>query len=113
LTSNDTSTSTVEANSPIKAAPPPIDTIAKQEKCSALACHLFSHVKHLQLNTKAEVACCHIKVNIIWRKNPITLLEIASTKSCRRCAAEQMVIVQNFGNAQWNRRIINFKSKIR
>jgi hypothetical protein len=42
---------------------------AQQDNCSALACHLFAHVKNLQFNTKAEVAewCrTNIKVDILW-----------------------------------------------
>jgi hypothetical protein len=29
---------------------------ARQENCSALACHLVAYMKHLKFNTKAEVA---------------------------------------------------------
>jgi hypothetical protein len=51
---------------PIKAELPP--PITKQENCSALVCHLFSHMKYLQFDTRAEVAkwcCSHIKADII------------------------------------------------
>jgi hypothetical protein len=43
---------------------------AQQDNCSALACHLFAHVKNLEINTIAEDAewCrTNIKVNILWR----------------------------------------------
>ncbi len=84
---------TVDFGPPIEAASPHI--VPRQENCSALARHLFSHVKRMRFNTKAEVAewCqSHIKVDIIWQSNPITLMNTASTKICHLCAAEHMVI---------------------
>ncbi len=65
---------TVDFGPPIKAAPPHI--VPRQNNCSALARHLFSHVKRMHFSTKAEVAKwyqSHIEVNIIWQLNPITL----------------------------------------
>jgi hypothetical protein len=72
---------------------------ARQDNCSALACHLFAHVKNLEFNTKAEVAewCrTNIKVDILWLSSTISLVKMASTKVCRLCAAERMIIGQNF-----------------
>jgi hypothetical protein len=73
----------------------------QQENCSALAHHLFAHVKHLRFNTKAEVAewChTHIKVDILWRSNTISLVKTAGTKVCRLFVAERMIIGKNFTN---------------
>ncbi len=70
---------------------------AQQENCSALTRHLFAHVKHLRFNTKAEVTvwcCIHIKVDILWRSNTISLIKTAGTKVCRLCAAKRMIIGQ-------------------
>jgi hypothetical protein len=58
---------------------------ARQDSCSAFACHLFAHVKNLDFNTKVEVAewCrTNIKVNILWRSSTINLIKMASTKVC-------------------------------
>ncbi len=99
---------------PIEAESPP--SIPKQENCSTLACHLVSCVKNLWFNTRVEVAewcCSHIKVDIIWQSNPITPQNIASTKSCRLCAAEQMVIGQNLLHLWQCKKIINLKSQLR
>jgi hypothetical protein len=65
---------------PIETAPPPSNP--RQENCSALARHLFSYVKHLHFNKKAEVAkwcCSHIVVNKLWKFNPISLMNTESS----------------------------------
>jgi hypothetical protein len=67
----------------------------QQENCSALAHHLFAHVKHLRFDTKAEVAewCrTHIKVDILWRSNTISLVKMAGTKTCQLCTFKRMII---------------------
>jgi hypothetical protein len=105
---------TVNFGSPIEAAPPHQDP--GQDNCSALARHLFSHVKRKHVNTKAEVAewCqSHIKVDIIWQWNPITLMNTASTKLCCLCAAECMVIGHDFNHQHWRKKILNIKNKLR
>ncbi len=89
---------------------------AKQEKCSALACHLFAHVKNIKFDTNAEVATwcqSNIQIEILWHSNMINLMKTASTKVCRLCAAERMIIGQNFYNAYQRTKMINLKSKIR
>jgi hypothetical protein len=56
----------------------------KQDNCSALARHLYSHVQHLCFRTRADItAWCglNIKINIIWQSNPIALQKTASTMS--------------------------------
>jgi hypothetical protein len=61
---------------------------AQQENCSALARHLFAHVQHIRIDTKAEVAewChTHIKVDILWHLNTISLVKKVSTKICKLC----------------------------
>jgi hypothetical protein len=68
---------------------------AQQENCSALTFHLFAQVKHLRFNTKAEVAewChTHIKVDILWHLNIISLVKTAGTKTCKLCAVKRMII---------------------
>jgi hypothetical protein len=105
---------TVDFGPPIKAAPPHI--IPRQDNCSAFARHLFSHVKRMCFNMKAEVAewCqSHIEVNIIWQSNPITLMNTASTKICRLCAAERIVISHNFNHPHWSKKILNIKNELR
>jgi hypothetical protein len=105
---------TVDFCLPIEAAPPHHD--AKQDNCSALARHLYSHVKCMRFNTKAEVAewCrSHIGVDIIWQSNPITLMNMASTKLCRLCAAESMVIGHNFNHQHQSTKFINLKNELR
>jgi hypothetical protein len=87
----------------------------QQENCSALARHLFIHVKHLRFNTKAEVAewChAHIKVNILWCSNTISLVKTAGTKICRLCTVKHMIIGQNFNNVHRQRKILNLKSEL-
>ena len=84
----------------------------KQDNCSAIACHLFSHVKNLQFKKKAEVAdwCrSHIGISIIWKSNTISLMKSATLKTCRLCAVERMAISPHFGSAN----IINLKSELR
>ena len=91
---------------------PPIIIDPKKDNCSALARHLFSHVKNLNFNTKAEVAdwCrSHLEIKIIWRSNTISLLKSATTKNCRLCATERMFIGRHFGSEN----IINLKSELR
>jgi hypothetical protein len=90
----------------------PIIIDPRQDNCSALARHIFSHVKDLRFNTKAEVAdwCrSHLEVDIIWKANTISLLKSATTKDCRLCAVERMAIGRKFGN----KGIINLKSELR
>jgi hypothetical protein len=80
-----------------------------QDYCSTLARHLFSHVKCKHFNTKAEVAewwGSHIKVNIIWQRNSITLMNTVSKKICLLCAAERMVIGHNFNHQNWRKKIL-------
>jgi hypothetical protein len=105
---------TVDFGPPIKAAPPHHDP--GQDNCSALVQHLFSHVKCMRFNTKAEVAewCgSHIKVDIIWQLNPTTLMNTASTKLYRLCAAECMVIGHNFNHQHRHKKILNLKNDLR
>jgi hypothetical protein len=91
---------------------PPIIIDPKKENCSALARHLFSHVKNLIFKTKAEVAdwCrSHLEIKVIWRSNTISLLKSAASKKCRLCATERMFIGRHFGSEN----IINLKSELR
>jgi hypothetical protein len=72
---------------------------AQQKNCSALARHLFSHVKNIWFDTKAEVAewChTHIKVDILWHSNTISLVKMAGTKICKLCVIGRMIIGHNF-----------------
>jgi hypothetical protein len=89
----------------------------KQDICSALACHLYSHVRHLYFRTRANVATwCRsnmIKINIIWQLNPIDLQKTASTRFCPLCAVERMLISHNFTSTNQMRKIINLKSEMR
>jgi hypothetical protein len=81
---------------------------ARQDNCSALACHLFAHVKNLEFNTKAEFSeWCHtnIKVDILWHSSTINLVKTASTKVCQLCAAKCMIIGQNFTHAHRQQKI--------
>ncbi len=102
---------TVDFGPPIKAAPPHI--VPRQDNYSALAWHLYSHIKQMHVNTKAKVAewCwSHIEVDIIWQWNPITLMNMASTKICHLCVAERMVIGHNFNHPHWSKKILNLKN---
>jgi hypothetical protein len=88
---------------------------AQQENCSAFACHLFAHVKHIPFKTKAEVAewChTHIKVNILWCLNAISLVETVGTKVYKLCAMECMIIGHNFTSVHRQRKILNLKSEL-
>jgi hypothetical protein len=70
----------------------------------------------MHFNTKAEVAewCqSHIKVDIIWQLNPITLMNMASTKICPLCAAKCMVISHNFNHPHLSKKILNLKNELR
>jgi hypothetical protein len=87
----------------------------KQENFSALSHHLFAHVKHLRFNTKAEVAewcCTHIKADILWRSNTISLVKTAGTKVCKLCAVKLMIIGHNLNSVQRRRKILNLKSEL-
>jgi hypothetical protein len=70
---------------PDKAPPhhqPPPPNNKQEEHCSTLACHLLSHLKNLHFTSRAEFAeWCrkNIKVDIIWRANPINLIGTAGT----------------------------------
>jgi hypothetical protein len=82
-------------------ATPSLDS--RQDNCSALAHHLFAHVKNLQFNTKAEVAewcCTNIKINILWRSSTISLVKTASTMVCQLCTIERMIIGINLPRPQ-------------
>ena len=71
---------------------------AQQDNCSALARHLFAHVRNLQFHTKAKVAewcCTNILVEIIWNSSTLGLVKTAGQKACRLCAMERMIIGQN------------------
>jgi hypothetical protein len=79
---------TSSMNNPVVGEPPPIPMFApcpqqtKQDNCSALAHHLYSHAQHLPFRTRAEVAAwCRskIKIEILWQLNPITLQIIKYT----------------------------------
>jgi hypothetical protein len=99
---------------PTEAAPPPPNP--RQENSLALAQHLFSHVKHLCFNKKAEVNerfCSHIGVNNLWKSNPISLMNTASTKLYHLCPAQCMTIGHNFCHSLRCKKILNLKSKIR
>jgi hypothetical protein len=118
ISTNDDSTEKVTLPDSLPDEPPPSTQASpiildpKQDNCSALARHLFSHVKNLHFNTKAEVAdwCrSNLEIKIIWRSNTISLLKSASTKNCRLCAVEQMAIGRHFGS----KNIINLKSELR
>ena len=71
---------------------------AQQDNCSALARHLFAHVRNLQFHTKAEVAewCrTNILVEIIWNSSTLGLVKTAGQKACQLCAMERIIIVQS------------------
>ena len=90
--------------------------IIKQDKCSALACHLHSHTRHFNFHTQAIVATwcqLNIKIKIIWQSNPIALQKTASARFCRLCAVERMIIGHNFTSASRMRKIRNLKNEMR
>ena len=90
---------------------------SQQEHCSAIARHLFTHIKHLCFGLKAEVATwCqpHIRVDIVYpATSTISLVQTAGTKSCRLCAAERMILGQNISNTRRRTKILNLKSEMR
>ena len=105
ISTNDDSTEQVTLpDPPTDELPPstqasPIILDPKQDNCSALARHLFSHVKNLHFNKKAEVAdwCrSNLEIKIIWQSKTISLL--ISTKNCRLCAVERIAIGRHFGS---------------
>ena len=88
----------------------------QQENCSALARHLFAHVRHLRFGSKAEVATwcrSHINVEVVYRASTIGLVKTAGTKMCRLCAAERMILGQSISNARRRTKILNLKSELR
>ena len=89
----------------------------QQDKCSALARHLFAHVKNQRFNTKAEVAgwCrSNISVDILWRSTTLSLVKTAGQKSCRLCATERLIIGQNItGSTHRRKKILNLKTEMR
>jgi hypothetical protein len=88
----------------------------RQQNCSALACHLLSHIHHTQFKSTLEVQewCqSHISVDILWKSNTISLMNTARTKLCRLCAAEQMTIGHNFVHSERSKKIINLKTEMR
>lgn len=90
---------------------------SQQDNCSALARHLFAHVKNQRFNTKAEVAewCrSNISVDILWRSTTIGLVKTAGQKSCRLCATERLIIGQNItGSTHRRKKILNLKTEMR
>ncbi len=113
---------TSSIDNPVIGEPPPIPTFApsprqtKQDNCSALACHLYSHTQNLPFWTRAEVAVwCQSKIKIknLWQLNSINLQKTASTQLCWLCAAERMIIGHNFISTNRRSKIINLKSKMR
>jgi hypothetical protein len=57
----------------------------QQDNCSALARHLFAHMKNQRFDTKAEVAewCrLNISVDILWRSTTLSLVKKAGQNSC-------------------------------
>ena len=58
-------------------------------------------------------SCRHyIKISILWRSNTISLVKTASIKVCQLCAAERIIIWQNFANTHRWRMILNLKSEL-
>jgi hypothetical protein len=117
VSTNDDSTDPISLPVSTPDEPPPSTQASpqildpKQDNCSAIARHLFSHVKNLQFQTKAEVAdwCrSHIGISIIWKSNTISLMKTATLKNCRLCGVERMAIRRHFGSAN----IINLKSEL-
>lgn len=104
-------------NPPAVTSPSPTHrTNSRQDNCDTLAQHLYSHIRRLQFNTKAEAAkwCrSHIVIDIIWSSNTISLMNTANTKLCRLCAAERMVLGHNFNNQHWSKKILNLKDELR
>ena len=92
-------------------------TETQQENCSALARHLFAHVRNLRFNTKAEVAewCrTNISVEINWRSSTLSLVKTAGQKACRLCAIERIIIGQSLtGSLRRENKILNLKSEMR
>ncbi len=87
----------------------------KQDNCSALACHLYSHVCHLHFCTRADVAAwcrLNIKLTSYGISNPIALQKTASTRFCRLCAIERIIIGHNFTSTSRRRKIVNLKSEM-
>ena len=88
-----------------------------QDNCSALARHLFAHVRNIPFRTKAEVAewCrTNISVEIIWRSSTLGLVKTAGQKSCRLCADECLIIGQSItGSLRRQQKILNLKSEMR
>ncbi len=88
----------------------------QQENYSALACHLFAHVKNLIFDTKAEVVewCrTNILVDILWRSSTLSLVKMAGQKVCQLCATKRMIIGQNVTSSHRRRKILNLKSEMR
>ncbi len=89
----------------------------QQDNCSALAHHLFAHVKNLRFDTKAEVAkWCRTNITVdilLWRLNTISLVKTAGQKVWRLCATKHMIIGQNFTSTHRQRKILNLKSEMR
>jgi hypothetical protein len=74
----------------------------KQDNCSTLPCHLYSHARHFHFCMRAYVATwcqLNIKIETIWQSNPIALKKTASTRFCRLCAVKRMIIIHNFNSA--------------
>jgi hypothetical protein len=90
-------------------------TETQQANCSALARHLFTHVKNIRFKTKAEVAewCrTNISVEIVWKSSTMNLIKTAGQKACRLCAHERLIIGQNVTGIERNK-ILNLKSEMR
>ncbi len=88
----------------------------RQENCSTLACHIFSHICCMHFNSTSEVCewCqSYISVDILWKLNPILLMSTAGTKLCRLCVAKQMTISHNCVHSDRRKKIINLKIKMR
>ncbi len=87
-----------------------------QDNCSAIARHLFAHVKDLRFETKVEVAeWCqkNISIDIIRLSLIISLIKVAGQKSYWLCATERIIIDQNLlGSTGRRKKILNLKSEM-
>ncbi len=128
--SNDSSITNNHENKPprnLMPNPPPIINFCpieapcdppnlRKENCSALACHLLSHIHHTQFKSTLEIqewCWSHIRVDILWKLNTISLMNTARTKLCHLCTAKRMTIGHNLLHSERSKKMINLKTGMR
>lgn len=79
---------------------PVLDGHIKGIQCSNLTRHLWAHIRHKDFpNKEAVSAWCraNLRMEILFKGNPISLMKTASSKNCVLCMKERIHLFHHFG----------------